>query len=117
MKILANENVESVIVRGLRDAGHDVKYSAEIMPRAEDSEVLKMANAEDRIILTNDKDFGEFYFLQRSVKTGILLMRFEAQDSTYKNGVVQKVIAQYGDKLQGHFTVISENRLRLRGLS
>jgi predicted nuclease of predicted toxin-antitoxin system len=59
VKFLADESCDFVIIRALRGAGFDVVASAEIIPGAKDVEVLKKAQTEGRILLTEDKDFGQ----------------------------------------------------------
>ena len=58
MKLLADENVSGPFVRWLRDEGHDVAWIAELSPGDEDSDVLKIATTEQRVLVTNDLDFG-----------------------------------------------------------
>jgi len=41
----------------------------------EDHEVLEIARAEDRILITNDKDFGELIYRQQLEHTGVILFR------------------------------------------
>ena len=41
MRFLADESCDSIIIRTLREAGHDVLAVGEITPRAEDSEVSR----------------------------------------------------------------------------
>ncbi len=60
MRFLANENFPMMSVVRLRDAGYDVAYGSEDAPGAEDSLVLERAVREARIILTFDRDYGEF---------------------------------------------------------
>ncbi len=43
MLFLADESCDFTIVRALRTAGHEVIAVAEISPRADDQEVLKLA--------------------------------------------------------------------------
>ncbi len=79
MRFLADENVEREVVRLLRKRGHDVAYVSEGGASAPDEEVLERARRERRILLTNDKDFGELVFLQRRLATGVLLLRLEEE--------------------------------------
>ena len=44
MRFVADESCDFSVVRALRDAGHDVTVIAEIAPRIEDEEVLKLAH-------------------------------------------------------------------------
>jgi predicted nuclease of predicted toxin-antitoxin system len=46
MRFLADENCDFTVVEALRAAGHDVLCISEITPRAEDSEVIKIADDE-----------------------------------------------------------------------
>ncbi|MEW5692055.1 MAG: DUF5615 family PIN-like protein [Candidatus Hydrogenedentota bacterium] len=63
MEFIANVNVEKQIVDFLRNKGFDTKWVAEINKRMKDDEVCRLAYDEKRIIITNDKDFGEIVFL------------------------------------------------------
>lgn len=81
-----------------------------------DNEVLNTARRESRILLTNDKDFGELVFLQRKSTNGVVLFRFETEDALEKVKVLRKVLPRYAEKLPRHFTVISEKRIRFRYL-
>jgi predicted nuclease of predicted toxin-antitoxin system len=59
VKFLADEGVDKQIVDRLRQVGHSVWYVAEMEPGISDDEVLNLANRENDILLTADKDFGE----------------------------------------------------------
>ena len=53
----------------LTSLGHDVTSAVEIDPKATDEEVLTLALEEQRILITEDRDFGELVFVQ----TGCLI--------------------------------------------
>jgi predicted nuclease of predicted toxin-antitoxin system len=59
MKFLADEGVDKPIVDQLRVSGFDIHYVLETHQGSDDETVLRLANEEDRILLTQDKDFGE----------------------------------------------------------
>ena len=59
MRFLANENVPGPAVAALRERGHDVAWIKESMPGAGDPAVLAPAQAEQRVVVTSDTDFGE----------------------------------------------------------
>ena len=48
----------TLVVDGLRGDGHDVRYVKEIAAGTDDETVLQMATEQQRILLTEDKDFG-----------------------------------------------------------
>lgn len=116
MKFLADENVEKPIVNMLRDNNHDVLYISELAKRSIDEQLLKQANAESRILLTNDKDFGELVYMQGKNSIGIILMRFVSEKSALKTKFMSHLINNFSDRLLGHFTVISEAKIRFRKL-
>ena len=57
--ILADECLPRIVVARLRDLGFDVRYAAETDAQASDVDLLGIAHAETRIIVTEDFDFGE----------------------------------------------------------
>ena len=64
MKLLADECCDAGLVHAQRNDGHDVLYAAESSPGATDEEILERAVSEHRILLTEDKNFGELVYDQ-----------------------------------------------------
>jgi len=62
---LADECIAAPLVAALRDAGHDASYVAEFAAGLSDADVIAMASAEGRVLLTEDKDFGDLVFRRR----------------------------------------------------
>jgi predicted nuclease of predicted toxin-antitoxin system len=60
-------------VEGLRKDGHDVLYVKEIAPGTDDSAVLQMAASQQRVLLTEDKDFGLLVVRLKLPAYGIIL--------------------------------------------
>lgn len=75
MNCVADENVDSLIVRQLRTAGHDVWYVAEQAPGIDDDEVLRCSSFRDALLLTGDRDFGDLVFRQGKASAGVLRLR------------------------------------------
>jgi predicted nuclease of predicted toxin-antitoxin system len=103
-------------VDALRAAGHDVVCVAEVAPGARDEEVLGLANAQARLILTNDKDFGELVYRDGRVSQGVVLLRFAAEDGRERAARLADVPPSIMERLPGHFAVLSEQGVRLRPL-
>lgn len=64
MLFLADEDFPGIAVRWLRQAGHDVLWARTDLPGKADAVLLATAQAESRVILTCDKDFGDSPFMQ-----------------------------------------------------
>lgn len=114
MKLLVDEGVDKPIVNLLRLSGFDVHYILETDRGIEDEKVLQIANEEDRILITQDKDFGEMVFRLRKVHLGIILIRLGISTSAEKAVLVNYALLEYGEKLMNAFTVIQANAIRIR---
>lgn len=65
MRFLADECCDFAAVRSLRADGHDVLTASEFQRRSIDKELMELALTENRILLTEDKDFGWLVFAGR----------------------------------------------------
>jgi predicted nuclease of predicted toxin-antitoxin system len=63
MNLLVNENIPTSVVQSLRARGHDVLAVKETMRGADDPTILARAQVERRLLVTQDKDFGELALL------------------------------------------------------
>jgi predicted nuclease of predicted toxin-antitoxin system len=68
MRWLLDECVDAALADQLRKLGHDVIYIAETAPQATDSDVLRRAVVEDRLLLTEDKDFGDLVIQKSTIR-------------------------------------------------
>ena len=75
MKFLIDESSGRKLFLFLKEKGFDVKFVAEIIPRVSDKEVLEFSEKENRILVTNDKDFGELIYKQKFPHKGVILFR------------------------------------------
>jgi predicted nuclease of predicted toxin-antitoxin system len=116
MRWLLDECVDAELVEGLRRSGHDVVYVAEIAPRASDTEVMELAEREGRLLLTEDKDFGELVFRQRRPVPGLVLLRIGATERQRKSERLHAAVGHLGETLFSRYTVIEEARIRSRPL-
>ncbi|HET9766813.1 MAG TPA: DUF5615 family PIN-like protein [Thermoanaerobaculia bacterium] len=114
MRLFADENLESAVIEILRQRGHDVAMLAPGTTGADDPEVLAVATAEQRLFVTNDKDFAELAFLQRQLTAGIVLVRLPRFHSDAKARRVAEVIDEQAERLLGVFTVIEAAAIRRR---
>ena len=77
MNYLADENVARRIVEWLRQRGDNVLYASDECAGEIDAAWLREAEAERRLILTSDKDFGELIFRDGLNSHGVVLFRLE----------------------------------------
>ena len=78
-----------------------------------DEDLLQLANEENRIFITNDKDFGDLIFLQRRLSVGTILFRVKGQKSEEKIKLMRKLLMGYRDKILNHYVVITKLKIRI----
>lgn len=116
MKFLADECCDAGLVAALREAGHDVLYAIEDYAGASDDEILLKAHNENRILLTEDKDFGELVYRLEKRAAGIVLIRIDVRERHLKWPRLKRLIEQYEDRLPGHFVIVHTSNFRFRPL-
>jgi len=101
----------------LRAAGHDVVYVAELASGMTDSDAIMQAQEQRRLLLTEDKDFGELVVRWRRPVPGLVLLRIDSERRALKWSRLEAAIQKIGNGLLGHYTVIDEVRFRVRSLA
>jgi predicted nuclease of predicted toxin-antitoxin system len=114
MNFIADEGVDFPIVTRLRQDGHVVWYIAEMSPSISDEEVLQLARAQQAVLVTFDKDFGELVFRQGQVSSGIVLLRLHGLTPQDKAALFSETIRAHGVELSNSFTVVTPTKLRIR---
>jgi len=114
MKFLVDESTGIQIAQFLKDIGYDADYPAKNIRRFSDLEVLTRAKKEKRIIITNDKDFGDYIFYQKLNTYGIILLRLQDESVENKLKVLKTLLTKFPKKLKGNFVTVTEERIRIR---
>ena len=86
---------------------------SEFQNRSVDERVMDLALAEDRILLTEDKDFGWLVFAGRKDSPGVILIRFPARARSLVAAAVLKLVDEYSPKLAGAFVVLQPGAARI----
>ena len=68
MKFLVDAQIPAWLAELLKRAGHDAMHTSELPNgnRSTDAEIVKLADAESRVVVTKDRDFREGHLLRRS---------------------------------------------------
>jgi len=116
MRILANENIPASAINALRKNGHDVVWAATDMRGQADTAVLSRADQESRLVLTQDKDFGELAFRSNlRADSGVMLIRIQVANPVE---IAAKIMAaiETRDSWAGVFAVVEDALIRIRPL-
>jgi predicted nuclease of predicted toxin-antitoxin system len=103
----------ATLVRTLRAAGYDVLAVSEVRTRSVDRELIEQAGREQRILLTEDKDFGWLVFASHADSPGVILLRFPGNARQTLPMTVARVVQEQGDKLTGAFIVVEPGQVRI----
>ena len=116
LKLAADECISVSIVSSLRKEGYDVWHVLENSAGSSDDDVLKTAFQQDRILLTEDKDFGDLVYRFRRPAKGIIFIRISISDRHLKWPRLKKLLSEFPERLPGHFVVIEKDKVRFRPL-
>ena len=97
----------------LTDSEHDVLSGLEKNPSATDEDILALAFEEQRVLVTEDKDFGELVFVRRLPHPCII--RFVDMPVIEKVAAMRELIEHYAEAMQeGALIVVTQTRVRVR---
>ena len=113
MRFLADESCDFAVVRALRSSGHDVLAVSEFAPRAEDPDVINLSVREGRILLTEDKDFGQLVYAHGLESIGVIFLRFPSHVRKQIARDLTRMVKKEGDQLIGSFVVVQPGRIRI----
>jgi len=116
MRFLADESCDALIVRTLRAQSHDVAYVAEESPGVEDEDVLTRALQDQRVILTEDRDFCALVFRDALPTYGIVLIRILPAQRLRKKDRIMALLDAHADRLAGAMTTLTVGGMRVRPL-
>ena len=77
-----------------------------------DEEVLRKAEEEDRILITDDKDFGELVFRLRKPSKGVILLRTSTADPERRFQLLDKILKSID--VREKFVVVKDDAVKLR---
>jgi predicted nuclease of predicted toxin-antitoxin system len=117
MRFLVDENVSHAVIKRLRSDGFDVASVGETLAGARDSDILKVSAAEGRILITEDRDFGEMVVRQQLGTGGVILLELDRLSNAAEADRVAEVVSTVADRLSGRLVVIEPARIRIRPLS
>jgi predicted nuclease of predicted toxin-antitoxin system len=115
MRFLLDQDVYAVTARFLIAGGHDVVLVAEIeMSEAADEEILRTAQAQNRILVTRDRDYGNLVFV-RGLGAGVIYLRIQFKNANEVHNQLIRVLETYSETdLSGAFVVVEFDGYRFR---
>ncbi len=115
MRFLLDQSAEARIATFLTDHGHDATRVARDYPAGlPDEQVLAIAHRERRILIANDKDFGELVFRRGLPHAGVILFRFPLDATAHeKIAALERLLVTHRTQLD-RFLVVTPQGVRVR---
>jgi predicted nuclease of predicted toxin-antitoxin system len=119
VRFLVDQNRSPRLAELLNEVGHDAVHTLDRgLEHADDDAVLALADAEHRVVITGDTDFGALLALARTRSPSVILFRARnlprASDQAQ---VILRYLDDVADDLsEGAVVVITDARIRVRRL-
>lgn len=117
ISVLADENISPETADHLEALGYPCHSLRRDGPhQLSDRGIVALARQGNRVILTQDLDFGEIYYLAEQGWVGILVLRLRRQTVEVVNEVLERFLksgAVSPEDLQRSLVIVAENWYRI----
>ncbi len=115
MRFLLDESADARLAIYPRRQGHDVTIIAVDYPAGlVDDHVLRLAWSEQRILITNDRDFGELIVAHHQAHSGVIFLRLGPYPNlATKIERLEHVLTHHAPQLD-QLLVVTRDRVRVR---
>jgi predicted nuclease of predicted toxin-antitoxin system len=114
LKFLIDESTGVAVSNILKEMGFDSVSVAEIMGGAGDEDIIEGAKKEERVIITNDKDFGWLAVVFKP--PGLILLRLKKETLENKVKVIRDIVYKHENSIIGSMMVATETKIRVTPL-
>lgn len=113
MKLLVDASAGQRLAQASCASDHDVLFAGDWTEDPGDDEILARAGAEERVVLTRDRDFGPLAVRDRRSHCGIV--RLVELPTERELAICQDVLARHVSALRGGALITAEvHRIRIR---
>jgi predicted nuclease of predicted toxin-antitoxin system len=115
VKFLLDQDVYGVTAKFFKESGYDFIRVADIgLSQASDEEILKIAQEQNRVLITRDRDYGNLVFV-KSLGAGVIYLRMLPTNLNKVHIELIRVLETYSkQELSKAFVVVECNGHRLR---
>ena len=116
LKILADESIDHRIVNKLRAENFEIISVTEQYGGISDKKVLQLSRQFHSLLLTEDRDFGEWIFAHHEKALGVIYLRYKVNDLKQIILSLLNILSDKGQNLYGKFVVITPKKIRIRDI-
>jgi len=112
VKFLVDESADARLVAYLNSQGHDAIFIAQShRPGLSDPQILAIARDEGRVLITDDRDFGELVYRDQLPHSGVIYFRLKDTLWATKLARLAYVLQHHLHQLD-KFLVVTDSRVR-----
>ncbi len=115
-KFFADECLAGLIVEGLVARGFDIADARAICRGETDADVLALAAASGRVVVTEDRGFAELAIRHRQRAVGVIVLVLHGLPAGQREAYAVERVAAIAERAEGNLIVIEPGRNRIRPL-
>lgn len=118
MRFLVDESLSSRVAKILASGGHDAVHVADCgLLGATDTDIMRIARAEHRVVIAADTDFGEILALGRHPGPSVIIFRHAPHRPEQQASVLLAALPDIRDSLnEGAIVSLTSETARVRAL-
>ena len=114
--ILADEGLNGNLVRALREDGYEIVWIKEKNAGMDDEDIITLARQNSQILITEDKDFGEWIFAHQLSGLTIIFLRYDKEDYNTILSFLRSALKTIESGGKNEFITINKNKVRRRSI-
>ncbi len=114
--LIADENIPPIMIAALRNIPVNVVSVKEDYSGSQDESIIELAQRTGRIILTEDKDFGEWVFAHKTEGISVIFLRYHFTDTKQMVSIVAELLRSGTERFLNKFTTVTTRKIRVREL-
>lgn len=114
--IIADEHIDDRIIKAIRKIPINILSIKESYRGLDDEGIIFLSKELDKIILTEDKDFGEWVFAHKIKGVSVIFLRYHVSETDKIAEILVDLLKQKKQKLKNKFTTVMINKIRFRDI-
>ena len=112
--ILADEHISAKMIAAITAIPLEVESVKGKFKGADDDRIIEFARENDLVIITEDKDFGEWIFAHHLPSAGVIFLRYHFKLTDLMILQLSAFLKQHSENLKGKFVTMTVDRIRIR---
>ena len=112
--IIFDENIDQWLIDHFAAKGYQFYSIKESYPGITDLEVIELVKLKKGLLVTEDKDFGEYVFAYSIKNLSVVFIRLQKMHTEALISLLSKVVDEFYKKPDSYFFKISSSGIRVR---